>query len=270
MHPTSRRSLLAPLALALAVALVGCGSPGGAGAGTSTGTTGGSRPGGSTSRIPAPPATSTERPPVTVTRPPPLRPPSVTRPGSASTQPPTSQLPPPQQSQDLARALERRFGIDIRGPGATPEHLGTLERALQDYRPDQLRGLQVVNFPLIQGSQGLLGLWQSDGRRSEISLYVQTRRAPQLGLHTVSHELGHQISMMTEQSWGDALERALGQSSSSFPSPYSRSSPPEMLAENIAFGLLGGESEERALPGWRPNAQAVELLRQQYGARLKI
>lgn len=270
MQPIFRRFSIAPLALGLAALLVGCGSPGGAGGGTSTGTTGGRGPGGRTSRIPAPPPTGTSTPPVTVTRPPPLRPPPVAGPGRSSSQPPSSQLPPPQDSLDLAASLERRYGIDIRGPGATAQHLGTLERALQDYRPDQLRGLSVVNFPLVQGQQGLLGLWQSNGFRSEISLYVQTGRFPQLGLHTASHELGHQISLMTEKSWGDRLDLALGQAASSFPSSYSRSSSAEKLAENIAYGLLGGESEERALGGWRPNAQATELLRQQYGARLKL
>ena len=42
------------------------------------------------------------------------------------------------------------------------------------------------------------------------------------------------------------------------------------MAETIAFSLLGAEDEQRPLRAWNPSARARELLRQEFGARLKL
>lgn len=259
--------LLTPVALA--ALLSGCGPGVPADPTARVGVTGSSPPG------PTPaPTRVVQRPPPRYTpsrgRTPPPTPPSLAGAGGASRAGPTSKLPPPADSSDLVSSLEGRYQLRILGPGASPDNLKLLERGLADFRPEQLAGLAEINFPLVRGVQPLQGLWESDGRRATIKLYAQAGRPRQVFLHTISHELGHQTSLLSRRTWGSALDRALGEVTASYPSEYSRTQSAEKVAETIAFSLLGPEDEQRPLPSWNPSLAARDLLRQEFGARLKL
>lgn len=186
-------------------------------------------------------------------------------------QPPTSTLPPPASAAELAARIQETYGVVVTGPGASEANLSQIERSLEEFQVGHTRGLTSINVPLVHGLQSLQGLWETrNGRTAKITVWAQTGRPDQVTLHTMVHELGHHMTLLSRRSWGDRFDGALGRSSTAFPSSYSRTSPEEKMAENLAFSLLGDEVDQRPLSGWNPSGSARDLMNQEFGARLSL
>jgi hypothetical protein len=162
---------------------------------------------------------------------------------------PNSLLPAPQASQATIQQITAQYGVQIYGDGAQGQFLQTVQQGLLHYPVDKVQGLGSINMPLLRGTQGVLGDWSVSGGPAHINFYVQQGRQNPLWNNTVVHELGHHSTLYHEQ-FGDAFYPLLAQGNARYPSGYARSSRAELLAETMAFALLGDRGYERPDAGW--------------------
>lgn len=268
-----------PAALLLAATLMvtGCppggaptgGSGGGGSAGVPPATSGGGRgsttPGTGSSGVSNGSGTQTPAPPPVIAQP---------GPRPVQTPPPSSTLPPPTSSQQLVQEIRDRWGVPVTGAGATIENLETVKRGLEEFLPEHTRGsLTRLDLPVHRGLQSLQGYWQTfNGRTAEITVYAQTGRPNQVGLHTVAHEVGHHMTLLSRKSWGTQFDRALGTGSGAYATDYSRTSSAEKMAESLSMSLLGADSDRwpYRLRSWNPSTAARSLVNEEFGARVAV
>ncbi len=173
---------------------------------------------------------------------------------------PSSSLPPPTQSAAQVQEILQRYGIQVTGSGATPENVDTLLQGMQHYNAEHFRGLRQFDIPSVP-SHNLNGLWQSSGGSAKITLWAHTSRRKQVSRHTVTHEIGHHASLFSRgEVLGQPLSNALGNGENAFPRDYARTNWREKVADNLAFILLGPQSEMRPASSWRPTQQAMDLI----------
>lgn len=183
---------------------------------------------------------------------------------------PNNSLPAPAASQASIQQVTQRYGLQITGSGAAGQPLQKVIEGLQHYPDEKVRGIGRIHMPAV-GNQGLLGTWETSGGPALITYYVQGGRRNALSNNTVIHEVGHHATLWHRQ-FGRQLVQAIGVHPAMYPSEYSKTDgndpmKSDLLAETLAFALLGNRAEERVLPNWRLTQAASQLIQSELIAK---